>query len=79
MLKAGANHEGLQPAQSSSHPSVGASPGNVGVSPGRSIELRMKNFEQLRYLHQLMDDGILTTTEFIEQKEKILSSLRKLN
>ena len=51
----------------------------VGVSPGRSVELRMKNFEQLRYLQQLYDDGILTTTEYEEQKEKILSSLRKLN
>ena len=51
----------------------------VGVSPGRSVELRMKNFEQLRFLQQLYDDGILTTTEFGEQKEKILCSLKKLN
>ena len=50
----------------------------VGVSPGRSVELRMKNFEQLRYLQQLYDDGILMTTEYEEQKEKILSILRKL-
>ena len=51
----------------------------VGVSPGRAVELRMKNFEQLRYLQQLYDDGILTQIEYEEQKEKILSSLRKLN
>ena len=51
----------------------------VGVSPGRAVELRMKNFEQLRYLQQLYDDGILTQFEYEEQKEKILSSLRKLN
>ena len=50
----------------------------VGVSPGRSVELRMKNFEQLRYLQHLYDDGILTA-EYEEQKGKILSSLRKLN
>ena len=51
----------------------------VGVSPGKAVELHMKNFEQLRYLQQLYEDGILTTKEFEEQKEKILSSLRKLN
>jgi hypothetical protein len=48
------------------------------VSPGKSAELRMKNFEQLRYLQHPYDDGILTIKEFEEQKEKILSSLRKL-
>ena len=56
-------------------------PQPVGISPGRSVELRMKNFEQLRYIYlqQLYDDGILTTTEYDEQKKKILSSLRKLD
>ena len=51
----------------------------VGLSPGKAVELRMKNFEQLRYLQQLYEDGILIIKEFEEQKEKILSSLRKLN
>ncbi len=35
-----------------------------GISPGRSVELRMKNYEQLRYLQQLYDDGILSTEEY---------------
>lgn len=48
------------------------------LSPGKSIELRMKNFEQLRYLQQLFEDGILTQTEYMEQKQTILTSLRKL-
>ena len=51
----------------------------VGLSPSKAVDLRMKNFQQLRYLQQLYEDGILTTKEFEEQKEKILSSLRKLN
>ena len=51
----------------------------VAISPGKAVELCMKNFEQLHYLQQLYEDGILTTKEFEEQKEKILSSLRKLN
>jgi len=50
----------------------------AGVSPAKSVELRMKNFEQLRYLQQLFDDGILSEGEFTEQKQSILSALRKL-
>lgn len=49
------------------------------ISPSKSIELRMKNFEQLRYLQQLFDDGILNDKEYTEQKENIISSLRKLS
>ena len=50
-----------------------------GFSPGKTIELRMKNYEQLRYLQQLVADGILTEKEYGEQKEKVLLSLKKLN
>ena len=49
-----------------------------GISPGRSVELRMKNYEQLRYLQQLYDDGILTREEYQEQKQLIITSIRKL-
>ena len=48
-------------------------------SPAKSIELRMKNYEQLRYLQQLLDDGIINENEFKERKESIICSLRKLN
>ena len=50
-----------------------AAPVSAGMS---SIDLRMKNFEQLRYLHSLYADGILTEEEFMEQKQSILDSLR---
>ena len=50
----------------------------TGVSPSKSVELRMKNFKQLRYLQQLFDDGVLTEEEYAEQKQSILSALRKL-
>ena len=49
------------------------------VSPGKAVELQMKNFEQLRFLQQLFDDGILSESECTEQKRSILSFLRKLN
>lgn len=57
---------------------VNGSSSQLGVSPGKKIELRMKNYEQLRYLQQLVDDGILTQVEYMEQKKTILGSLRNL-
>ena len=49
------------------------------VSPRKSVELRMKNYEQLRYLQKLFDDRILNTKEYAEQKQSIIDSLRKLS
>ena len=50
---------------------------SIGVSPGKSVELRMKNFEQLRYL-QFYEDHILDESEYQEQKRNILTAFRKL-
>ncbi len=55
-----------------------ASTSAVGISPGKGVELRGKNFQQLRYLQQLYDDNVLTDTEYTEQKNMILEALRKL-
>ena len=41
----------------------------TGLSPGKSVELRMKNFQQLKYLQQLYDEAILTDTEYAEQNK----------
>lgn len=49
------------------------------ISPGRSVDLRMKNLQQLRFIQQLFDDNILSQEEFLEQKGSILDALRKLN
>ena len=49
-----------------------------GVSPGKAVDLRMKNYEQLRYLQQLYEDGILDQKEYMEQKQDILKFLKKL-
>jgi len=38
----------------------------------------MKNYEQLRYLQSLYEDGILNKDEYDEQKKNILTSLSKL-
>ena len=42
------------------------------------MELRIKNLEQLRYLQQLFEDGVITENEFVELKRDILTALRNL-
>ena len=42
------------------------------------VDLRMKNLEQLKFIKQLYDDRVLTEAEFTEQKENVLSAIRKL-
>ena len=51
----------------------------IGVSPGRAVELRGKNYEQLRSLQKLYKDSILTAEQLEEQKDQVLSSLKKLS
>ena len=48
------------------------------ISPGKTVELRAKNYEQLRNLQGLYNDGILSTIEYSEQKENILKVLKNL-
>jgi hypothetical protein len=50
----------------------------LGVSPGKISEIRGKSYTQLATLKKLYEDGVLTLTEFEEQKEMILSGLKKL-
>ena len=52
---------------------------HVGVSPGKVVDLRMKNLQQLRYLQSLYEDNILSDQELAEQKQIVLESLRKLS
>ena len=47
----------------------------VGMSPGKSIELRMKNLQQLRYVQELYEENILSEAEFMEQKQDSLQKL----
>lgn len=49
------------------------------MSPGKTVELRMKNYEQFRVVQQLHEDGIIDDKEFAEQKQNILTFLRKIN
>ena len=51
----------------------------TGISPGKSTEIRMKNLEQLRVLHQLHQEKIIDDKELVEQKSIILCTLRKLS
>jgi len=49
----------------------------LGVSPGKAVDLRMKNLQQLCYLQSLYEDNILSDQELAEQKQIVLESLRK--
>ena len=49
---------------------------SLTLSPAHLSDVRMKHYEQLRYLHKLFDDGILDEGEFLEQKRKILVVLK---
>ena len=44
---------------------------SVGISPGRKVDLRGKNYQQLRQIQTLYEDSILSIEEFTEQKEMI--------
>ena len=58
---------------------VSAPGAGPGVLPGRAVDLRMKNYQQLRYLQQLYEDNILNENEYAEQKRSILAALRNLD
>ena len=49
------------------------------ISPCKSVDLHMKNLQQLCFIQQLFDDNILSQEEFMEQKGRILDALCKLN
>ena len=53
-------------------------PHRTTASPSKTVDVRLKNLEQLKIIQQLRDDDILTSAEYMEQKEIILSSLRRL-
>ena len=53
-------------------------PVTTGISPGKITDLRMKNLRELRELQGLLEQNILTQQEFVEQKQLVLDSLRKL-
>ena len=44
---------------------------SLGLSPGNSIDLRMKNLQQLRYIHLLLEDNILEQKKYFGFVAKI--------
>lgn len=66
------------PTPKSPEGTIPSSSGLSGLSPGKCVELRLKNLQQLKFIQQLMDDGVLSQSEFEEQKNMILQYLRKL-
>lgn len=60
-------------------PSTSSSMTVKSFSPNSHANLRRKHLEDLRTLHSLHEDGVLTEEEYLEQKQSILSTLRELN
>lgn len=56
-----------------------AEPIGTGISPGKAVDIRGRSLQQLATLKQLYVDGVLSQDEFDEQKDIILSGLKKLN
>ena len=67
-----------QGTTSSAQPPQPTQMSSMCISPAKKVDLRMKNYEQLRFLQKLYDDGILCEEEYTEQKESILGFLRGL-
>jgi hypothetical protein len=51
---------------------------NIPFSPGKKLDLRLKNLEQLQQLQKLYKDGILSQEEFDSQKKIVVLSLNHL-
>ena len=69
-------HQTISDSSTPTRPALGSS--QLGISPGKVAEIRGKSFGQLNALKQLYDDCVLTRDEFEEQKQVILSGLKKL-
>lgn len=50
----------------------------MGLSPNNQASVRRKCLEDLRMLSQLFNDGVLSESEYLEQKQAILTCLRGL-
>lgn len=47
-------------------------PGLVGMSPAKKVELRSQYLKQLKEIQNLKDEGVLTLEEFQVEKDTIL-------
>lgn len=50
----------------------------VGISPGRRIELQEKLFKQIDMLHQMYERGAITASQFENRRESLLAQMDKL-
>ena len=50
----------------------------ASLSPGRKVNIRSQYISQLKDLQKLRDDGTLSIDEFVEEKSRILETLRAM-
>ena len=63
-----------QPSVFSRELSSSLSSTSISLSPCKAADLRMKHLEQLRCIQQLMEDRIISESEFLEQKQIIIGT-----
>ena len=71
----------LQPKQVSSSPSTPNTKStgqSTYVSPMKLMQLRRSCLEDLKKLKELLEEGVLTEEEFVQEKQQILSCLKDL-
>ena len=71
----------LQPKQVSSSPSTPNTKStgqSTYVSPMKLMQLRQSCLEDLKKLKELLEEGVVTEEEFVQEKQQILSCLKDL-
>ena len=51
----------------------------VGISPAKKAQIRSQYLQQLRELQKLRDEGTINDSEFAEEKERVLHTLRSMH
>ena len=65
-------------AQTPTKPPSHLSHSEVGISPGRRIELQEKLFKQIDMLHKMYERGAITGSQFESRRESLLTQMDKL-
>ena len=51
----------------------------MGISPGKKVALSGQYLKQLETIQKLKDEGVLTLSEFEQQKQRIMTNLSSLS
>ena len=81
-LKPSANESAsmYQPLNPSSpKPGTSSTHSSVGISPGRKIDLQEKLLNQVDLLHKMFERGAITTNQFELRRDSVMKQLQSLD